>query len=820
MTTRSAPTAESLTSIRWFEDIDLSDEGPVGGKAANLGELTQAGFPVPPGFVITADAFLQAMDAGGVRRQLASEAATVDRDDPEALDAASARLREVVRSGGMPEQLRSQIEEAYGDLSRAGDATDDAPGDVRVAVRSSATGEDSADASYAGMNETFTNVTGVADLLARVVDCWASAYGSRVLAYRSSLGQASEPAIAVVVQRMVTPVASGVAFSVDPSTGDATRLVIEAARGQGEVVVGGLVEPDTYVIEKGPHPVVHARVGRQAFQIVRGPSGADERVELGPEVGAARVLPDAVVLQLATLVEAIEAHHGRPQDVEFAIDEAGTIFVVQARPITTLAAAGGSAEDADGGLHPGPAPGLTPGEDAVLARGLAASPGIATGRVRLLDSPADGHLLQAGEVLVATMTTPDWVPTIRRAAAVVTDGGGMTCHAAIVARELGVPAIVGTRSATTSLRNGELVTVDGARGVVIAGREGLPPAAPSSAQIPAAAAAAKASHERTTGVSEALGTSIYVNLAFPERAAAAAALPVDGVGLLRAEFMLTSALDGVHPKKLIADGGSRQFVDRLSASILEITEPFAPRPVVYRTTDFRTNEFRALVGGAEFEPEEANPMIGFRGCYRYLHDPEVFALELEALARVREQTPNLHVMIPFVRTRWELEACLELIDRSPLGAQRGLRRWIMAEVPSVVFRLEEYASLGIHGVSIGSNDLTQLMLGVDRDSETCSELFDERDPAVLAAISMIVRTARSCGLTSSLCGQAPSNRPDFAEHLVRLGITSISVNPDAVDRTRSVVAAAERRMLLDAARTADRVTPRIGGDEGAGDRGR
>ena len=291
-----------------------------------------------------------------------------------------------------------------------------------------------------------------------------------------------------------------------------------------------------------------------------------------------------------------------------------------------------------------------------------------------------------------------------------------------------------------------------------------------------------------------------MNLAFPEKAAAAALLPVDGVGLLRAEFMLTAALDGVHPRKLIADGRSMEFVERMSSSLLEVTTAFAPRPVVYRTTDFRTNEFRNLEGGDAYEPVEDNPMIGYRGCYRYLKTPETFALELEVLARVREQTPNLIVMLPFVRTAWELEACLELIDASPLGRQRGLKRWIMAEVPSVVYRLADYVALGIDGVSIGSNDLTQLMLGVDRDSEICAELFDESDPGVLGAIGAIISTARELGITSSLCGQAPSNRPEFAELLVRLGITSVSVNPDAVDRARSVIGSAERRMLLQSAR--------------------
>jgi len=751
----------------YVEDIAtlrMSDAEEAGGKGANMGEMVAAQLPVPPGFVVLRDSYLTSMSSALVADELnaAHREALLRAGDPDVFEDLCTTMKSLVIKAGMPDDVRESIVDAYRAMGS----------NCFVAVRSSATGEDGADASFAGMNETFTNVRGEQDLIEAVRNCWASLFGARVVAYRASRGFSADPAMAVVVQLMIASERSGVAFTADPTTDATDRVVVEAAFGQGEVVVSGSVEPDTYVVSKDDGTILSRRRGLKSFKIVRGPDGRDQRIELDEAQAHAQVLTDDEVREIAAIAVRSENHAGCPQDTEWAIAD-GKTYIVQTRPITTLSRAGKPAAESH----------------EVLIQGLPAVPGAASGVVRILNDVHDGGRLQDGEVLVATMTNPDWLPTMRRAAALVTDTGGMTCHAAIVARELKVPCIVGARTATTDLADGMMVTVDGTHGRVLAGRvAGGAQAAPVAAAQQVLAVAG-----------EVTATKIYVNILLPDSAEAAAAQDVDGVGLLRAETMLTDALGNRHPRDLIAKGEQEILVDKLAAAVGRVASAFAPRPVIYRASDFRTNEFRSLSGGEKYEAQEHNPMIGFRGCYRYVKNPDLFNLELAALARVREQNPNLHLMIPFVRTRWELEECLELVDASPLGRQRGLHRWVMAEVPSVVYWLPEYVGMGIDGASIGSNDLTQLILGVDRDSDLCAELYDESDEAVLDAIAQIVSTARRLGITSSLCGQAPSTKPAFAEHLVRMGITSISVTPDVAAQARRVVAAAERRVLLESA---------------------
>ena len=749
----------------WFEEIGRGDVATAGGKGANLGEMIRAGLPVPPGFVVTVEAYRRFLEESGLARELDEALDRVEVDDPAALDRAAAELQRRVREAQVPDAVAEPVAEAYRGFAERGGA------DPHVAVRSSATVEDAARSSFAGMFRTYLNVRGEAALLDAVRGCWASLFGARVLFYRAKQKlPATEWLVAVAVQRMVNAEVSGVMFTADPATGDRGRIVIESAWGLGETVVGGQVEVDHFAVEKESLRIVDRRIGHKAFALVRDESsGGNRREDLPDEKADAPTLDDERVRALAELGRRDEQHYGAPQDTEFAI-EGGAIFLVQTRPITTL---GDAREEAQ-----------VEAKREVLVRGLGASPGSAAGVVRLLQSPQEGGKLREGEVLVAPMTAPDWVPVMRRAAAIVTASGGMTSHAAIVSREMGVPCVVGARGALEKLHDGDEVTVDGSHGAIYRGRIETKREAPRP-------------QARSAPVT---ATRLLVNLAGTSRAEEIAAMEVEGIGLLRAEFMILEALEGQHPRLLLERGEGRRFVDRLAEKLLILARAFHPRPITYRSMDFRSNEFRGLDGGDRFEPREENPMIGYRGCFRYVQEPDLFRLELEMLEAVRAETPNVHLMIPFVRTRWEFEACKRIVDESALGRDRRLQLWVMAEVPSVVYWIPAYARAGVHGVSIGSNDLTQLVLGVDRDSEVLAPLYDERDEAVIDAIRTIIARSHEHGLKASICGQAPSVHPEYAEMLVRAGIDSISVNPDSVETARRHIAAAEQRILLEAAR--------------------
>ncbi len=756
--------------IRWFDQLRKDDTPVAGGKGANLGEMTCAGLPVPPGFVVTAAAYRSFVEHAGLGPIIERTIASTNVDDRRELADAADTVQSRIRAATVPPDVIAAVADAYHELARR-----EGGAPPLVAVRSSATMEDTAEASFAGMNLTFLNVQGDDGVEEAVKGVWASLYSPRVIFYRKRLELAGEPEIAAIVQKMVNSEKSGVAFSIDPATGDTTTTVIEGAFGLGEVVVGGQVEPDHYVVSKRDLAIRSIRVAQKAFMLTRDEQGRNIRVDLTPDRAGARVLSDEEIIAVADLVRRDEEHYGSPQDVEWAV-EGDKVYLVQSRPVTAVA------RPAD------EEPTVARGHKE-LVRGLNASPGVAIGKVRVALRIEDADALQDGEILVARMTSPDWVPFMRRAAAIVTDAGGMTSHAAIVSRELGLPCVVGARQATAVLHDGMLVTVDATAGTVLEGRADVTPA-------PSRAATAVA----VGGAAPVTATRLLVNLAEPESAAAVAARDVDGVGLLRAEFMILSALQGVHPRLLVEQGRGEEFVARMEEQLRVIAAAFNPRPITYRATDFRTNEFRGLEGGDRYEPQEENPMIGLRGAYRYVTNPEPFRLELDLLARVRHDFSNVHLMIPFVRTGSEMRAVKRMVDESPLGADPSFHLWVMAEVPSVVYWLDEYAALGVYGVSIGSNDLTQLVLGVDRDSETLSSLFDERDRAVTGTIAAIIAACRRLGLKSSICGQAPSVHPEYAEQLVRFGIDSISVNPDVIEATRHNIAVAEQRILLEAAR--------------------
>ncbi len=751
--------------IVWFAEVGRGDVELVGGKGANLGELTQAGIPVPPGFVVTTHAYREFIEHSGLDHVLSRLLDGLAVDDDEQLNRTARSVQQAIERAEMPAPMQQEITAAYRQL-----------GEGPVAVRSSATAEDLAEASFAGQQATFLNVEGGLDVVEAVQRCWASLFEPRAIFYREQAGWGHlDVDLAVPVQQMIQSQSSGVMFTVDPITNDRNRVVIEAAFGLGEAVVGGLVSPDHFEVDKSSDRILQRQILNQDRMLVR---SSDGRIDpehghnrwraLSQAEGSKPKLTDAQVVELAAIGKRIEAHYGSPQDIEWGLLD-DRVYLLQTRPITTI-----SPTARTNGDNPAPSPGSAP-----ILDGSPASPGVASGRVRVILNAADTAAIGEGDVLVAEMTTPDFVPAMKRAAAIITERGGRTCHAAIISRELGVPCVVGAAGAAL-LDNGREVTVDGASGVVYDGVE-----------TELLNWWREREQERYAPI--ATQTRLYVNLAEPEIADRVAERDVDGVGLLRAEFIIARL--GEHPRHFIDSGRQDEYVRRLSDGMRKIAAPFDPRPVVYRATDFKTNEYANLTGGDVYEPVEENPMIGYRGAARYIREPDLFELELRALELVRAEHPNLHLMIPFVRTPDEMAQVVRQIDDYGLarnaGEPGGFQLWMMVEVPANVMLLDEFIDCGLDGVSIGSNDLTQLTLGIDRDSERFADTFDERNPAVLKAIEHVIRTARRRGITVSVCGQGPSEHPDLAQRLVDWGITSISVTPDVIEQTRQLVASAE-----------------------------
>jgi pyruvate, water dikinase len=771
--------------------VDLADVSPgdlemVGGKAAKLGELVRQGLPIPPGFVLTTESYQAFVDATALRSEIPAALASIQSDRPETVDLASRRIRTAFETTAFPAELRTAIVNAYEAFVRRHA--------VRYsAVRSSATAEDLEGASFAGLQETYLNVTGTENVLTAVKKCWGSLFTPRVLVYRQKKGfEHGSVRLAVLIMKMVDATVSGILFTRDPNTGE-NHMIVEAGLGLGEAVVGGEVTPDHYVIDGATQEIVHKQISEQKVQILRAEGGGNRREEVPAAQRKSQKLSDQRLLRLVSLARLIESHYRRPMDIEWCAD-ADSVYIVQARPVTTIptsTAPRASGEHGHGSTVEGE------GEEGPILRGFGASPGIALGIARILRGAAEMDKLKPGEVLVTTMTTPDMVPAMSQASAIVTDEGGMTCHAAIVSRELGVPCVVGTREATTVVTDGMEVTVDGKTGAVY---KGLVHKAKAAAAASAATAAAVASAGHGHEGVPVTATRIYVNVGVPEKAEEYARLPVSGVGLLRIEFIFTAHVRD-HPLALLKKGKKDELVRRLANGIGKVCQAFHPRPVIIRTSDFKTNEYRGMPGGEEFEPSEENPMIGWRGCSRYISPVyrPAFLCELEAIHRVRTEMglKNAMVMLPFVRNTWELEEIAEMMKAAGLRRSRDFQLYLMAEVPSTVLLAREF-SKHCDGFSIGSNDLTQLVLGADRDSETLGRMgyFDERDPAVLKAISMLIEGAHAEGRSVGICGQGPSVYPEFAEFLVREGIDSISLNADTVLPTIRTIASLEQRMKL------------------------
>lgn len=777
--------AKKIPFILWFKEISKKNIPEVGGKGANLGELIKAGIPVPSGFCVTAQAYYYYLEKSGLKPKIEKLLHGLNVEDNKKLNRVSREIKKMILDSELPDDLAKEIKEAYFKL-----------GGFPVAIRSSATAEDLPDVSFAGQHATFLNTSGKENVIKATLQCYASLFEARAIYYRIiNKFDHMKVGLSAVVQNMIQSDCSGIMFTIDPVSEKNDMLVIEAGYGLGEAIVSGSITPDRYVVDKDFFDIEEKNVNTQTWKIVHNFKGGDKHVSVAKAHQSKQKITNKQIIELAKMGVAIEKHYKKPQDTEWAIEN-GKIYFVQSRPITTLGkgenvkvSEGQSGREAESTKESDSKISNSTSSLTVLLKGAAASLGCISGPVKIIHKPTEIDKIMPGDILVTEMTTPDYVPAMRKAAAIVTDTGGRTCHAAIVSRELGIPCVVGTGKATSILKNGQMITVDGVSGLVYKGKVAVSKKTLPSTQNNLSGSALVEEVPIT-------GTKVYVNLGEPHLAEEVAKLPVDGVGLLRAEFMIAAL--GEHPKAMVKAGKGDKYVEAIVTGLRTIAGAFSPRPVVYRATDFKTNEYRGLKGGEEFEPVEGNPMIGYRGASRYIAEPEMFALELKAIKKVREEydLKNLWIMIPFVRTVSEMAQCMKMIAASGLRQGPDFKIWMMCEVPSNVILLEKFLALGIDGISIGSNDLTQLTLGVDRDNQSMAETFDERDEAIVMSIEYVIKTCRKHNVTCSICGQAPSIYPEITEMMVKAGTTSVSVTPDMIVQTRKVIASVEKRLLL------------------------
>jgi pyruvate,water dikinase len=777
--------------VLWFDELGNKDVPLVGGKSASLGEMTsKTKVPVPYGFATTAVAyrhFIEKTHLDVKLREVLKE--LVDPNDTRTLQKVGKACRATIVEAEMPEDLAEEIRLAYSELSKRSGIKE-----PFVAVRSSATAEDLPDASFAGQQETYLNVKGEDQVVDKVRECYSSLFTDRAIFYRVQKGfDHLEIALSATVQLMVFSKSSGVMFTLNVSNGDPNVVLIEAGYGLGELVVQGTITPDEYYVDKATLKIVNKSVPVKKIQMIRKPNGGTEIVDVPAALQDKQILTDNQVIELAKYGLTIQQHYGRHMDIEWGLDSnplfQDKLWILQARPETVWSLKIGKETKTTESIK-------TTEEKIVLTQGLPASPGLAAGKAHVIMGVEGINSFLEGEILVTQMTAPDWVPAMRKAKAIVTNSGGMTCHAAIVSRELGIPCIVGTgskgKAATESIPDGSEVTVDASNGIVYKGILAEAVKKAEEAATPAMMVAAE-SYPVT-------GTKILANLGEPELAEKIAKLPCDGIGLMREEFIWSASI-GQHPLYMIETGQSQKVIDGLAEGVAKLCRAMNPRPVVLRFSDFKSSEYRDLKGGEKYEPVEPSALLGWRGASRY-YDPkytEAFKLEVRAVKKIREEygLKNLWVMLPFVRTVDEAEKVIKIIEGEGLKRSPDFKIWLMAEIPSNIILADKFNKL-VDGYSIGSNDLTMLILGCDRDNPTVSDIFDERDLAVKRALRHLIDTAHKDGKTVSICGQAPSvHGPDFIRFLVESGIDSISVNPDAVVQVRKWTAAIEQRLMLE-----------------------